>query len=78
VQWLVALSAAAGPDGWASSGQVADALHRTTSGTSAATSSAAAANLRSLRSAGLVESRPLNLRHEWKLTPSGWAFVLSD
>ena len=78
VQWLEALSSAAGSEGWASAAQVADALHRTTAGTMAATSSAAAANLRSLRSVGLVESRPWNFRREWRLTPSGWAFVVSD
>jgi hypothetical protein len=78
VQWLAALASAAGQDGWATAAEVAEALHRTASGTSAATSSAAAANLRSLRVAGLVESRPWNFRREWKLTRTGWAFVVSD
>jgi hypothetical protein len=78
VQWLAALASAAGKDGWATSAEVVEALQRTTSGSTGATSSAAAANLRRFMASGLVESRRWNYRREWKLTQSGWAFVQSD
>jgi hypothetical protein len=76
--WLTALAAAAGEHGWATSAEVVEALRRSTPGTTRVTPSAAGANLRSLHTAGLVESRPWNYRREWKLTRAGWAFVTSD
>jgi hypothetical protein len=76
--WLSVLAAVAGEDGWATAAEVAEALRRSTPGTTRVTSSAAGANLRTLRAAGLVESRPWNYRREWKLTRAGRAFVSSD
>jgi hypothetical protein len=76
--WLSALASAAGSSGWATSAEVAAALHRTTPGTQSASTAAAGANLRRLRQVGLVDARRWNYQREWSLTRSGWAFVLSD